>query len=306
MREGLGFGEDPRWHEGRLWYSDFYRHGIYSMAEDGSDELLEHVVPTQPSGLGWLPDGDLLCVSMTDQKVLRFHGDQCATFADISDYCGFWANDMVVVASGVSATSATSASTSTHDWSSASSVSSPSRRPPPIWSCSTPDGDDPPSRARHGLSQRHGHHPRRRDAHRRRDLGVEADAPLTSRADGTLVNRRVWAPLDRVRDRRHVPRRRGADLARQRHRSRSACACEKAARSPGPSRVRSIAFACMLGGEDRRTLYVMTAPIERPIRDRRQDRGPHRGGAGRRRRRHAGTAVGQPSLVSALRRLRIA
>ena len=37
----------------------------------------------QPSGLGWLPDGDLLCVSMTDQKVLRFHGDEVTTFADI-------------------------------------------------------------------------------------------------------------------------------------------------------------------------------------------------------------------------------
>ena len=36
VREGLGFGEGPRWHEGRLWYSDFYRHAIFSMAEDGS------------------------------------------------------------------------------------------------------------------------------------------------------------------------------------------------------------------------------------------------------------------------------
>jgi len=40
VREGLGFGEGPRWHEGRLWYSDFYRHGIYSMASDGSVEVL--------------------------------------------------------------------------------------------------------------------------------------------------------------------------------------------------------------------------------------------------------------------------
>ena len=46
------------------------------MAADGTDEVLEHEVPTQPSGLGWLPDGDLLSVSMIDQRVLRFHGDQ--------------------------------------------------------------------------------------------------------------------------------------------------------------------------------------------------------------------------------------
>jgi sugar lactone lactonase YvrE len=100
VREGLGFGEAPRWHEGRLWFSDFYRHGIYSMAEDGSDEVLEHEVPTQPSGLGWLPNGDLLSVSMTDQKVLRFHDGQVSTFADISEHCVFWANDMIVSPTG--------------------------------------------------------------------------------------------------------------------------------------------------------------------------------------------------------------
>jgi len=59
-------------------------------ASDGSDEVLEHEVATQPSGLGWLPDGDLVSVSMTDQKVLRFHDDHVATFADISEHCVFW------------------------------------------------------------------------------------------------------------------------------------------------------------------------------------------------------------------------
>jgi len=102
VREGLGFGEAPRWHDGRLWYSDFYRHAIYSMAADGSDEVLEREVPNQPSGLGWLPNGDLLSVSMTDHKVLRFHDDEVTTFADIGAYCGFWANDMTVSASGYS------------------------------------------------------------------------------------------------------------------------------------------------------------------------------------------------------------
>jgi sugar lactone lactonase YvrE len=102
VRDGLGFGEAPRWHDGRLWFSDFYRHAIFSMAEDGSDEVLEHEVATQPSGLGWLPGGDLLCVSMIDQKVLRFHGDEVSTFADINEYCVFWANDMVVSPAGFS------------------------------------------------------------------------------------------------------------------------------------------------------------------------------------------------------------
>jgi sugar lactone lactonase YvrE len=101
IREGLAFGEAPRWRDGRLWYSDFYRHGVYSMDAFG-EERLEHVVPEQPSGLGWLPDGDLLCVSMIDQQILRFHDDEVTLFCDIAPYCEFWANDMVTSKSGVS------------------------------------------------------------------------------------------------------------------------------------------------------------------------------------------------------------
>src|ERR1019366_1091708 len=89
LREGLSFGEGPRWHEGRLWFSDFYRHGVYSISSDGTDERLEHSVPGQPSGLGWLPNGDLLCVSATDRRVLRFSESGESTFADISEHCGF-------------------------------------------------------------------------------------------------------------------------------------------------------------------------------------------------------------------------
>jgi sugar lactone lactonase YvrE len=102
LREGLAFGEGPRWHDGRLWFSDFYRHGVYSIDEKGGEEVREHVVPGQPSGLGWTTDGDLLCVSMIDQRVLRFHDGVEILFTDLSPYCGFWANDMVVGANDVS------------------------------------------------------------------------------------------------------------------------------------------------------------------------------------------------------------
>ena len=102
VREGLSFGEGPRWHEGRLWYADFYRLGVFSMAPDGSDERLEHHVANQPSGLGWLPEGDLLCVSATDHRILRYGPEGESTFGDISEHCGFWANDMVVSARGYS------------------------------------------------------------------------------------------------------------------------------------------------------------------------------------------------------------
>ncbi len=99
IHTGLAFGEAPRWHEGRLWFSDFFRHGIFSLGDDG--ERLEHTVETQPSGLGWRDDGTLLVVSMTDRTLLAFGDDGVARrHADISAHCGYWANDMVVAGDG--------------------------------------------------------------------------------------------------------------------------------------------------------------------------------------------------------------
>ena len=97
---GLRFGEGPRWHEGRLWFSDFYRHGIFTVDLDGNEELVLEV-PEQPSGLGWLPDGDLLFVSMLDQCLKRL--DSAGTVhphADLSEIAGGPCNDMVVAADG--------------------------------------------------------------------------------------------------------------------------------------------------------------------------------------------------------------
>ena len=72
--EGGNYFECPRWHDGRWWASDFYRHAVFTYDADGREEpVLE--VEGQPSGLGWLPDGDLLVVSMKDRRVLRRAAD---------------------------------------------------------------------------------------------------------------------------------------------------------------------------------------------------------------------------------------
>jgi len=97
---GLSFAEAPRWQRGRLWYSDFYRHGVYSLAPDGSDERFELEVLSQPSGLGWHANGDLLVVSMTDQRVLRYDGTNVTVFAELADHSVFWCNDMLVSPAG--------------------------------------------------------------------------------------------------------------------------------------------------------------------------------------------------------------
>ncbi|MGO1465596.1 MAG: SMP-30/gluconolactonase/LRE family protein, partial [Candidatus Corynebacterium faecigallinarum] len=68
---GRHFTECPRWHDDRWYFVDFYSHTVHSMAADGSDLGTELEVPQQPSGLGWLPDGRLLVVSMKDRRILR-------------------------------------------------------------------------------------------------------------------------------------------------------------------------------------------------------------------------------------------
>ena len=257
VREGLGFGEGPRWHDGRLWYSDFYRHGIFSMAADGSDEVLEHEVPTQPSGLGWLPGGDLLCVSMTDQQVLRFHDGEVTTFADISEYCVFWANDMVVSPTGFSYVrnfgfdlDARLAELGVERF---------MAEPPPSTNLVVlgpdgvivqvvPDMDFPngtvitPDGATLIIGETFG------SKHTAFDIG----------ADGTLANRRVWAPLEMAATDGMCLDAEGQiwfanALTHQ---------CVRVAEGgeiTGTVHCSQRAFACMLGGDDRRTLFVMTA-----------------------------------------------
>ena len=98
---GFGFLEAPRWRDGRIWFSDFYTHRVLSACEDGSDLRTEATVPQQPAGLGWLPDGRLLVVSMRDRKLLRREADgTLVTHADLGSHATGHTNDMVLDASG--------------------------------------------------------------------------------------------------------------------------------------------------------------------------------------------------------------
>jgi len=99
IAEGLYFGEGPRWHQGRLWFSDFYDHAVKSVGADGG-VTIEHRFEDQPSGLGWLPDGRMLVVSMRALQVLRQEGSGFVVHADLSDLANHRCNDMVVDGSG--------------------------------------------------------------------------------------------------------------------------------------------------------------------------------------------------------------
>lgn len=98
--EGGCYFECPRWREDRWWVSDFYRHAVYTYDRDGREQLVFEV-EAQPSGLGWLPDGDLLVVSMKDGRVLRHGADgSVGTHAQLSGLTTGHLNDMVVDGQG--------------------------------------------------------------------------------------------------------------------------------------------------------------------------------------------------------------
>jgi sugar lactone lactonase YvrE len=99
LHDGIYFGEGPRWHEGRLWYSDFYDRAVHAVDLDGNDERIVEV-DQQPSGLGWMPDGTMLVVSMKDRRVLRWDGSDLSEHADLSDLATWHCNDMVVDSEG--------------------------------------------------------------------------------------------------------------------------------------------------------------------------------------------------------------
>ncbi|RFA25796.1 gluconolactonase [Alkalilimnicola ehrlichii] len=96
LLDGGTFFEGPRWRDGRWWISDFYSHAVFTVTPEGEATQIAEV-PTQPSGLGWLPDNSLLIVSMLDCRLLRQGTDgKLEPYADLSAYAGGHANDMVV------------------------------------------------------------------------------------------------------------------------------------------------------------------------------------------------------------------
>jgi sugar lactone lactonase YvrE len=100
LLEGGSFFECPRWRDGRWWVSDFYRQAVYTVSTDGHEEVVLEV-EQQPSGLGWLPDGSLLVVSMKDQLVLRRDpGGNVTVHADLGAFTDSSLNDMVVDGQG--------------------------------------------------------------------------------------------------------------------------------------------------------------------------------------------------------------
>lgn len=100
LLDGLCFPEGPRYRDGRLFFADQHAHEVVAVEASGARETVAQV-PQQPSGLGWMPDGTLLIVSMRDRKLLALGSDGgLHERADLSQIASGHCNDMIVDARG--------------------------------------------------------------------------------------------------------------------------------------------------------------------------------------------------------------
>jgi sugar lactone lactonase YvrE len=101
LLDGLAFTEAPRWHDGRLFFSDMHHHRVmsYDPAAEGRAETVV-ALDAACSGLGWMPDGSMLVVSMDDRRLLRVDDGAVSVHADLSDLTEYGINDMAVATDG--------------------------------------------------------------------------------------------------------------------------------------------------------------------------------------------------------------
>ena len=260
LLEGLMFPEGPRWRGGKLWFSDMHACAVSTVDEEGRSELVAEV-PNSPSGLGWLPDGRLLIVSMTDRRLLRREADgSLIEVADLSSLAAYHCNDMVVDQKGrayignfgfdllAGAKPTTTDLVLVTPDGQARVVAE--KLAFPNGTVITPDG-------------------------RTLIVGETFAARLTAfdvEPDGSLANRRIWAALEGAApDGICLDADGGIWVASPV--SAEVLRVEEGGRVTDRIGVSTQAFACMLGGADGRTLFVCTATTAEPDECRRQRSG---------------------------------
>jgi sugar lactone lactonase YvrE len=100
LMEGIKFGESPRWHDGRVWFSDWGAHQVIALDPSGSHEVVVSV-ESFPMCIDFLPDGRLIVVDSARRRVLRREADgSMVVHADLAPLADKPWNDIVVDAAG--------------------------------------------------------------------------------------------------------------------------------------------------------------------------------------------------------------
>ena len=247
--DGLDFGEGPRWRDGQLWYSDFFQHRVYTVTADGHRETVLDLGEEQPSGLGWLPDGDLLVVGMLGRRILRYDGTEVRVHAELGHIATSHCNDMVVdrrgnayvgnFGSDYSAGQAPAGAALALVRPDGSTLAVAEDLQFPNGAVLTPDGGTLVVGETFGSRY----------------------CAFTVATDGTLSNRRIWAEVPgRMPDGCCLDAAGGiwfADAVRP-----EVVRVVEGGEITDAVEVPQRAFACMLGGDQGTTLFVITAPSD--------------------------------------------
>jgi sugar lactone lactonase YvrE len=253
--EGLRFPEGPRWHDDRLVFSDQHDAKVRALTVDG-DLATVVEVPNRPSGLGWDPEGRMLIVSMDDRRLLRLDADGLTEVADLTPLATWHCNDMVVDAVGRAyvgnfgfdldaGADPTTANLLRVDPDGAISVAADGMRFP-NGTVITPDGAT-------------------------LIIGESWSGSLTAfavAADGTLSDRREWAKLHGAVPDGICLDAEGAIWSACPLTGRVLRVREGGDVTDVVTVDRNGAYACMLGGADRTTLFVCTADASNPAETR--------------------------------------
>ena len=248
LMTGLGLGESPRWHDGRFWFSDWVAQEVIAVDLAGKSEVITHV-PSFPFCFDWLPDGRLLIVSGGEARLLRREPDgSLVTHADLSSLSRYPWNEVVVDGRG-------------NIYLNSIGFDFPAGAfAPGIIALVTPDGSL--RQVADGVAFPNGMAvtPDNRTLILAESYGNRLTA-FDIAADGSLSNRRVWAEVDNdhpdgicldaegavwygdVGTKRCVRVREGGEVLQTIELDRGC-------------------FACMLGGVDRRTLFMVAAVFD--------------------------------------------
>ncbi len=95
LLDGLKFPESPRWHDDKLWFVDMEDHKVMTVDLNGNTETILEL-PNSVSGLGWLPDNRLLVVSVEDCRLMRLDAEGVTEVIDLNRFGTVFLNDMIV------------------------------------------------------------------------------------------------------------------------------------------------------------------------------------------------------------------